>query len=88
MVTESLEHAVLAKESSQPQSLYERIQKDKDEDPSTGSDRGLKNSKTSKDAEPTKEEPKFEVPVADMPQDQEKNPNNNDDEPKGKIASK
>ncbi|GJZ95424.1 hypothetical protein Tco_0667758 [Tanacetum coccineum] len=30
-----------------------RKDKDKDEDPSTGSDRGLKNRKTSKDAEPT-----------------------------------
>ncbi|GJZ59676.1 hypothetical protein Tco_0615492 [Tanacetum coccineum] len=110
MVTELLEHAVLAKESSQPQSTYEaaslltefelkkilidkmdesqsyltaaehrecydgliksydldkslfptydkvyslkriRKDKDKDEDPSTGSDRGLKKRKTSKDA--------------------------------------
>ncbi|GJU98972.1 hypothetical protein Tco_1328243 [Tanacetum coccineum] len=81
MVTESLEHAVLAKESSQPQSTYEatasltefelkkilidkidemyslkrsRKYKDKDEDPSAGSDRWLKKRKTSKDAEPTK----------------------------------
>ncbi|GJR78139.1 hypothetical protein Tco_0148924 [Tanacetum coccineum] len=81
MVTESLEHVVLAKESSQPQSLYEaaatltefelkkilinkmdkmyslkrsRKDKDKAEDPSARSDRGLKKRKTSKDAEPTK----------------------------------
>ncbi|GKE65895.1 hypothetical protein Tco_1520056 [Tanacetum coccineum] len=78
MVTESLEHAVLAKESSQPKSTYEvassliefelkkiiidkmdesqsyLTDKDKDEDPSAGSDRGLKKRKTSKDAEPTK----------------------------------
>ncbi|GJU16855.1 hypothetical protein Tco_1144821 [Tanacetum coccineum] len=113
MVTESLEHAVLAKESSQPQSSYEaaallikfelkkilidkmdksesylaalehiqfydglikyydldkslfstygnvyllkrRNDKDKDEDPSAGSNRGLKKRKTRKDAEPTK----------------------------------
>ncbi|GKA42567.1 hypothetical protein Tco_0735227 [Tanacetum coccineum] len=114
MVTESLEHAVLAKESSQPKSTYEatssltefelkkihidkmdesqsyltapehrecydglikfydldkslfstydkvyslkisRKDKDKDEDPSAGSNRGLKKRKTSKDAEPTK----------------------------------
>ncbi|GKA42315.1 hypothetical protein Tco_0734975 [Tanacetum coccineum] len=114
MVTESLEHAVLAKEYSQPQSTYEaaasliefelkkilidkidesqsyltatkhkdsydgliksydldmslfssydkfyslkrsRKDKDKDEDPSVGSDRGLKKRKTSKDVEPTK----------------------------------
>ncbi|GKC06495.1 hypothetical protein Tco_0998105 [Tanacetum coccineum] len=50
MVAESLEHAVLAKESSQPKS---RKDKDKDEDPSAGSDRGLKKRKTRKDAEPT-----------------------------------
>ncbi|GJW91049.1 hypothetical protein Tco_0168602 [Tanacetum coccineum] len=31
-----------------------RSRKDKDEDPSSGSDRGLKKMKTSKDAEPTK----------------------------------
>ncbi|GJX37718.1 hypothetical protein Tco_0251021 [Tanacetum coccineum] len=114
MVQKSLEDAVLAKESSQPQSSYEAVatltefelkkilidkmdksesylaapehrecydgliksydpnktifsiygkvyslkrsqkDKDKDEDPYTGSDRGLKKRKTSKDAEPTK----------------------------------
>ncbi|GKD31054.1 hypothetical protein Tco_1241832 [Tanacetum coccineum] len=114
MVTESLEEAVLAKESSQPQSSYEsaatltefelkkilidkmdknqsyltasehrecydgltksydldkslsstygnvyslkrsRNDKDKDEDPSAGSDLGLKKRKTSKDVEPIK----------------------------------
>ncbi|GJV04874.1 hypothetical protein Tco_1338443 [Tanacetum coccineum] len=52
MVTESLEHAVLAKESSQPKEAKKN--KDKDEDPFAGSDRGLKKRKTSKDAEPTK----------------------------------
>ncbi|GKA79405.1 hypothetical protein Tco_0786001 [Tanacetum coccineum] len=81
IIEQSLEHAVLAKESSQPQSIYEaaasltefelkkilidkidemyslkrsRKYKDKDEDPSAGSDRWLKKRKTSKDAEPTK----------------------------------
>ncbi|GJT52772.1 hypothetical protein Tco_0978929 [Tanacetum coccineum] len=143
MVTESLEHVVLAKESSQPKSTYEdaslltefelkrilidkmdemyslkrsRKDKDKDEDPSAGSDRGLKKRKTSKDAEPTKgtkakesqsgstkgaksqskssgkfvqsEEPEFEVADSDMPQDQDENPGNDDEEPKGKVASK
>nr|GFB59966.1 hypothetical protein [Tanacetum cinerariifolium] len=44
IVTESLEHAVLAKD---------RKDKDKDEDPSAGSDRGLKKKKKKKDAEPT-----------------------------------
>ncbi|GJT45522.1 hypothetical protein Tco_0954237 [Tanacetum coccineum] len=46
--------------------------KDKDEDPSTGSDRRLKKRKTSKDVEPTKEE----------------NLGNDDEEPKKKVASK
>ncbi|GJS76861.1 hypothetical protein Tco_0726742 [Tanacetum coccineum] len=147
IVTESLEHAVLAKESSQLKSTYELLEcydgliksydldkslfstydkvyslkrsrkdKDKDEDPSDGLDRGLKKRKTSKDVEPTKglkskesksgsskgtksqstssgmsvhaEEPEFEVADSDMPQDQEVNLGNNDEEPKGKVASK
>ncbi|GJW64276.1 hypothetical protein Tco_0116160 [Tanacetum coccineum] len=72
MIIESLEHVVLAKESSQPKSTYEAVasltefelkkilidkmdeNKDKVEDPSAGSDRGLKKRKTSKDAELTK----------------------------------
>nr|GEY92306.1 reverse transcriptase domain-containing protein [Tanacetum cinerariifolium] len=90
--------------------------KDKDEDPFTGSDRGLKKRKTNKDVEPTKglkskesqfgsskgaksqpkysgkfvqsEEPKFKVVYSDIPQDQEENPNNDDEEPKGKVTSK
>ncbi|GKD72943.1 hypothetical protein Tco_1331225, partial [Tanacetum coccineum] len=90
--------------------------KDKDEDPSTGSDRGLKKRKTSKDAKPKKglkakesqsgsskgaksqsksfgksvqsEEPEFEVADSDMLQDQEENPGNDDEEPKGKVKSK
>ncbi|GJS86618.1 hypothetical protein Tco_0769254 [Tanacetum coccineum] len=65
-----------------------RKDKDKDEDPFAGSDRGLKKRKTSKDAEPTKEEPEFEVANFDMPQDQEENPSNDDEEPKEKVASK
>nr|GEV54833.1 ribonuclease H-like domain-containing protein [Tanacetum cinerariifolium] len=90
MITESLNHAILAKESSQLQSSYEaaatliefesRKDKDKDEDPSTRSDRGLKKRKTSKDAELTKD--------SDIPQDQEEIPGNDDEEPKGKVASK
>ncbi|GJV18880.1 hypothetical protein Tco_1367900 [Tanacetum coccineum] len=70
MVTESHNHVILAKESSQPQSSYEvaamltefelkkilidKMDKNKDEDPSAGSDRGLKKRKTSKDAESIK----------------------------------
>ncbi|GJS04750.1 hypothetical protein Tco_0321258 [Tanacetum coccineum] len=141
MVTESLEHAVLAKESSQPKSTYEaaslltefELQKiiidkmdesqsyltdpkhrecydgliksydldkslfstydkvyllkrsQKDEDPSAESDQGLKKRKTSKDIEPTTEEPEFEVADSDTPQDQEENLGNDDEEPKGKT---
>ncbi|GKF66454.1 hypothetical protein Tco_0192971 [Tanacetum coccineum] len=148
MVTESLEQAVLDKESSQPQSSYKatatltkfelkkilidkmdksksylaapehrecyerliksydldktlfstydkvyslkRSQKDKekDEDPSAGPDRGLKKRKTSQDAKLAKEEPEFEVADLDMPQNQEENPGDDDEEPKGKVASK
>ncbi|GJX22579.1 hypothetical protein Tco_0227024, partial [Tanacetum coccineum] len=110
MVTKSLEKAVLAKESSQPQSsnkvaatliefelkkiLIDKMDKkaekdkDKDEDTSAGSDRGLKKRKTTKDVEPTKEEPEFEVADSDMPQDQEENLGNDDEEPKGNITSK
>ncbi|GJU97323.1 hypothetical protein Tco_1326594 [Tanacetum coccineum] len=65
-----------------------RKDKDKDEDPSAGSDRGLKKRKTSKDAEPTKEEPEFEVADSDMPQDQDENLSKDDKEPKEKVASK
>ncbi|GKB83091.1 hypothetical protein Tco_0949986 [Tanacetum coccineum] len=60
-----------------------RKDKDKDEDPSVGSDRGLKKRKTSKDVEPTTG-PKD----SDMPQDQEENPGKEDEEPKEKVASK
>ncbi|GKA18954.1 hypothetical protein Tco_0698869 [Tanacetum coccineum] len=94
----------------------EHCDKDKDEDPFAGSDRGLKKRETNKDAEPIKgtkakesqfgsskgaksqsksssksiqlEEPEFKVTDSDMPQDQEENPGNDDEEPKGKVASK
>ncbi|GKA20310.1 hypothetical protein Tco_0700299 [Tanacetum coccineum] len=95
-----------------------RSQKDKDkhEDPSVRSDRGLKKRKTSKDAEPTKgpkakesqsgsskgtksqpksfgkyvqaEETEFEVANSNMPRDQDENLGKDDEEPKGKVASK
>ncbi|GKD72360.1 hypothetical protein Tco_1330642 [Tanacetum coccineum] len=58
----------------------ERKDKDKEKDPSTGSDRGLKKRKTSKDAEPTTD--------SDMPQDQEGNLGDNDDEPRKETASR
>nr|GEY81371.1 hypothetical protein [Tanacetum cinerariifolium] len=56
--------------------FIEEKPKNKDEDPSAGSDRGLKKKKTSKDAEPAKD--------SDMPQDQEENLGNDDEEPKEK----
>ncbi|GJW44106.1 hypothetical protein Tco_0072905 [Tanacetum coccineum] len=65
-----------------------RKDKDKDEDPFAGSDRGLKKRKTSKYEKPTKEEPEFEVADSDMPQDQDENLGKDDQEPKGKVASK
>ncbi|GJU53097.1 hypothetical protein Tco_1226811 [Tanacetum coccineum] len=58
--------------------------KDKDEDPSAGSDQGLKKRKTSKDAEPTKKKPKYEIAYSDIPQDQEENLGNDGVEPKEK----
>ncbi|GKE14886.1 hypothetical protein Tco_1422463 [Tanacetum coccineum] len=55
MIKESRDEVTLAKASSQPQSTYElgRKDMDKDEDPSAGSDQGLKKIKLSKDVEPT-----------------------------------
>ncbi|GJU59058.1 hypothetical protein Tco_1236824 [Tanacetum coccineum] len=54
--------------------------KDKDEDPYAGSDRGLKKRKTSKDAEPTKD--------LNIPQDKEEDLGKDDEEPKEKVTSK
>ncbi|GJX49013.1 hypothetical protein Tco_0275858 [Tanacetum coccineum] len=73
---------VLIKESSDKVTLAKRGQKDKDkdEDPSAGLDRGVKKRKTSKDAEPTTD--------SGMPQDQEGNLGDNDDEPRKDIASR
>ncbi|GKF34910.1 hypothetical protein Tco_0108110 [Tanacetum coccineum] len=59
--------------------------KDKDEDPSAGSDRGLKKRKTRKDIEPTT---MFEVADSDMPQDQAGNLGDNEDEPRDETASR
>nr|GEV12447.1 hypothetical protein [Tanacetum cinerariifolium] len=63
-----------------------RSRKDKDEDPSTGSDRRLKKSSNRKSVQ--SEEPEFKVTDSDIPQDQEENLSNNDEEPKEKVASK
>ncbi|GKD15478.1 hypothetical protein Tco_1199885 [Tanacetum coccineum] len=59
-----------------------RKDKDKDENPFAGSDRGLKKRKTSKDAALATEEPEFEVADSNMPQDQEENLGKDDEEPK------
>ncbi|GJV64554.1 hypothetical protein Tco_1475382 [Tanacetum coccineum] len=68
--------------------LLKRSRKDKDEDPSARSNRGLKKRKTGKDVAPPTEEPEFEVVDSDMPQDQEENLGKDDEEPKEKVASK
>ncbi|GJY32946.1 hypothetical protein Tco_0417415 [Tanacetum coccineum] len=68
--------------------IESRKDKDKDEDPSVRSDRGLMKRKTSKDAEPTTEELEFEIADSDIPKDQEENPSNDNEEPKVKVASK
>ncbi|GKC92267.1 hypothetical protein Tco_1157709 [Tanacetum coccineum] len=52
------------------------------------SDRGFKKRKTSKDAEPTKEEPEFEVADSDMLQNQKGNLGNDDEEPMREVSSK
>ncbi|GJZ08100.1 hypothetical protein Tco_0542383 [Tanacetum coccineum] len=80
MVEESLNEVTLAKLS--------RKDKDVDKGPSTGSDRGLKKRKTSKDAEPNTEEPAFKVTDSDMPHDQEENLGDNNDEPRKETPSR
>ncbi|GJZ71073.1 hypothetical protein Tco_0634924 [Tanacetum coccineum] len=67
--------------------------KDKNEDPSAGSDRGLKKRKTSKDAKLTiglknKDSTSSSSKDPDMPQDQEGNLGDNDDEPRKETASR
>ncbi|GKB55980.1 hypothetical protein Tco_0912166, partial [Tanacetum coccineum] len=47
-----------------------REDKDQDQDPSVGSDRGTKRKKSSKEAEPSKDEPEFEAADIEMQQDQ------------------
>ncbi|GJU12351.1 hypothetical protein Tco_1134747 [Tanacetum coccineum] len=61
--------------------------KDKDEDPSARSDRGLKKRKLTKDSVQS-EEPVFEVANSDLPQDQEGNLGDNEDEPRNETASR
>ncbi|GJY60176.1 hypothetical protein Tco_0460833 [Tanacetum coccineum] len=68
--------------------IRSRKDKDKNEDPSAGSYRGLEKRKTSKDAEPTTKEPVFEVADSDTPQDQEGNLGDNENEPRNETASR
>nr|GEW20731.1 hypothetical protein [Tanacetum cinerariifolium] len=58
----------------------EREDKDKDEDPLAGSDQGLKKQKTSKDAEPSREEPVFETSNTEIPLNQGEDLGNTDDQ--------
>ncbi|GJR63350.1 hypothetical protein Tco_1505512 [Tanacetum coccineum] len=111
MVSKSLEHAVLAKESSQPKYTYEaassliefelkKILINKmDESQSyltapehrecyNGLIKSYDLNKSLFSTYDKSEEPEFEVADSDMPQDQEKNLGNDDEEPKGKVASK
>ncbi|GJZ98797.1 hypothetical protein Tco_0671250 [Tanacetum coccineum] len=54
----------------------------------SGSSKGAKSQSKSSGKSVQSEEPEFEVADSDMPQDQEENPGNDDEEPKGKVASK
>ncbi|GJY84105.1 hypothetical protein Tco_0497481 [Tanacetum coccineum] len=69
-----------------------RKDKDKDKDPFAGSDRGSSKGTKSQPKPSGKsvqsEEPVFEVADSDMPQDQERNPGDNDDEPRKEDASR
>nr|GEV76103.1 hypothetical protein [Tanacetum cinerariifolium] len=98
MVTEPFEQAVLAKESSQPQSSYEDARStSKDAKPAkclkakesqSVSSKGDKSQSKSSSKSVQSEEPKFEVADLDMPQAQEEYPGNDNEEPKEKVASK
>nr|GEV92354.1 hypothetical protein [Tanacetum cinerariifolium] len=77
MVTKSLEHAVLANESSKLKSAYE----------AAASLTEFELKKIFIDKMDTKE-PEFEVADSDMPQDHEEILGKDDNEPKGKVSSK
>ncbi|GKB23842.1 hypothetical protein Tco_0863243 [Tanacetum coccineum] len=70
----------------------DREDKDKDEDPPTGLDQGLKKQKTSKDVEQSKsaqaDESVFEAVDAEMPQNQGSDLGNTDDQTNVEAASK
>ncbi|GJQ89231.1 putative reverse transcriptase domain-containing protein [Tanacetum coccineum] len=79
MVTESLEHAVLAKESSQPKSTYEAVLLL--QDLIWLNPKGAKSQSKSSGKFVQSEELEFEVADSDMPQDQEENPGNDHEKP-------
>ncbi|GJV03906.1 hypothetical protein Tco_1337475 [Tanacetum coccineum] len=97
-ITESLEDKIFLEKMQKSQSylaapahkeLYDfkdHKDKDKDEDPFTGSDQRLKKRKTSKDTEAQKEEPVFEVADTEMPRNQGSNLGNTYEEPKDTAA--
>ncbi|GJX49170.1 hypothetical protein Tco_0276015 [Tanacetum coccineum] len=60
----------------------------KSKESKSGSSKGTKSQLTSSGKSVHAEEPEFEVADYDMPQDQEGNIGNDDEEPKGKVASK
>ncbi|GJZ16243.1 hypothetical protein Tco_0551920 [Tanacetum coccineum] len=64
-----------------------KSRKDKDENPSAGSDQGSKKRKLSKDSVQSKE-PVFKIADSDMPHDQEGNLGDNEDEPRNETASR
>ncbi|GKB40061.1 hypothetical protein Tco_0885003 [Tanacetum coccineum] len=83
MVTESLEKEILAKESSQPQSSCPKAKESQ-----SGSSKCTKSQPKSSGNSVQAEEPKFEVSYSNMPRDQYENLGKDDEEPKGKVASK
>ncbi|GJU82706.1 hypothetical protein Tco_1285071 [Tanacetum coccineum] len=66
--------------------LHGQNDKDKDEDPSAGSNRGLKRRKTSKDAKPTTD-PKKKDSTYGSSKDQEGDKGDNEDEPRKETSS-
>nr|GEU65309.1 hypothetical protein [Tanacetum cinerariifolium] len=79
---------ILPKEVSDYDTPIDREDKDKDEDPSAGSDQGWKKHKTSKDAKPLREELVFETADTEMPLNQGEDLGNTDDQPNIEATSK
>nr|GFA70184.1 hypothetical protein [Tanacetum cinerariifolium] len=102
MVTESLDHAVLDKESSQPQSTSKAVvsltkfelkkilinKMDKSQSYLTATKHREYYDGLIKSYDLDKKELEFEVADSDMPQDQEENLGNDDEEPKRKAVFK